>query len=79
MPHALDAARAALASGETRPDAIARAMADVISKEPAAQLDYAVVVDATTLAPQARATAESRALIAARVGGVRLIDNAALG
>jgi pantoate--beta-alanine ligase len=79
MPRALEAARAAFASGETRPDDIARGMADVIAKEPAAQLDYAVVVDAATLAPQARATKESRALIAARVGGVRLIDNAALG
>ena len=78
MPRALEAARAAFASGETRPAAIAGAMMDVVAKEPAAELDYAVVVDAQTLAPIERATGGSRALIAARVGGVRLIDNASL-
>jgi pantoate--beta-alanine ligase len=78
MPRALEAARAAFAAGETRPDAIAQAMSDVIRREPAATLDYAVVVNAGTLAPIARAEASTRALIAARVGGVRLIDNSAL-
>jgi pantoate--beta-alanine ligase len=79
MPAALEAARDAFASGETRPDVIAGAMKAVFASQPAAQLDYAVVVNAETLAPIERGTRESRALIAARVGGVRLIDNAALG
>jgi pantothenate synthetase len=35
-------------------------------------------VDAVTLAPERRASGESRALVAARVGAVRLIDNSAL-
>jgi pantothenate synthetase len=54
-------------------------MADVLAGEPAVTVDYAVVVEADSLQPEARATAASRALIAARVGGVRLIDNARLG
>jgi pantoate--beta-alanine ligase len=78
MPRALEAARAAFALGETRTAAIAGAIVDAIAKEPAAELDYAVVVDAETLAPSTSATASSRVLIAAWIGGVRLIDNTAL-
>jgi pantothenate synthetase len=38
--------------------------------------EYAVIRDARTLGPVSAATRETRALIAARVGAVRLIDNA---
>jgi pantoate--beta-alanine ligase len=79
IPRALEAARAAFAAGESDPRALERAMADVLAGEPAVTVDYAVVVEAESLQPEARATAGSRALIAARVGGVRLIDNAGLG
>jgi pantoate--beta-alanine ligase len=79
IPRALEAARAAFAAGESDPLALERAMADVLAGEPAVTVDYAVVVEAESLQPEARATAASRALIAARVGGVRLIDNARLG
>jgi pantoate--beta-alanine ligase len=79
ISRALAAARAAFAEGETDPAALERAMADVIRAEPAAKADYAVVVDPETLTPVARASASSRALIAVRVGAVRLIDNGALG
>ncbi|HSA57997.1 MAG TPA: pantoate--beta-alanine ligase [Gemmatimonadaceae bacterium] len=78
VPRALDAARAAYATGETDPGALERAMAAVVAAEPAATLDYAVVVDAEALVAAARASESSRALIAARVGSVRLIDNSAL-
>jgi pantoate--beta-alanine ligase len=79
VPRALDAARLAWAAGETNPAVLERTMAAVIEREPAATLDYAVVRDAETLLPVARTTGASRALIAARVGPVRLIDNAPLG
>ena len=79
VPRALEAARVAFAGGETDPDALERAMTAVITAEPAATLDYAAVRDAETLEPVSRATAESRALVAARVGTVRLIDNCAIG
>ncbi len=42
------------------------------------EVDYAVVADARTLEPWAGDPRPPRALIAARIGGVRLIDNAAL-
>jgi pantoate--beta-alanine ligase len=79
IPRALAAARGAFAAGVTDPPALERAMADVIAREPDVTADYAVVVDADSLQPLTRATAASRALIAARVEGVRLIDNTALG
>lgn len=79
VPRALQAARATYSSGETDPAILERAMAAVIAGEPAAALDYAVVRDAETLRAIDRANADSRALIAARVGPVRLIDNCALG
>jgi len=79
IPQALAAARGAFAAGVTDPPALERAMADVIARAPDVKADYAVVVDADSLQPLTRATAASRALIAARVGGVRLIDNTALG
>ncbi len=41
-------------------------------------VDYAVVRDAGTLEPLGDAGASARALVAARVGGVRLIDNISL-
>jgi pantoate--beta-alanine ligase len=42
-------------------------------------LDYAVIVDAATLAPIDRIDRPTRALVAAKVGSTRLIDNVALG
>ena len=78
VPGALAAARLAFAAGETSPRVLERAMAGVIEREPLAALDYAEVVDAVTLEPIERATATSRALVAAKLGSVRLIDNCAL-
>lgn len=46
--------------------------------EAGARVDYAVVVDSATLEPVDVVVEEARALIAASVGGVRLIDNAPL-
>ena len=78
VPRALEAARAAYAAGETDSAALEHAMAAVIAAEPAATLDYAVVVDSETLRPMERGSPGARVLIAARVGPVRLIDNGAL-
>jgi pantoate--beta-alanine ligase len=45
-----------------------------------ASVDYAVLADATSLAPiDALAGAPARLLVAARIGGTRLIDNMAVG
>ena len=68
----------AVGSGPSR---VEEAMAAVLAAEPLVRVDYAVVVDALTLA---RASGDvwpssARALIAAQIGTVRLIDNAAVG
>ena len=53
-------------------------MAAEFAARPGAELDYAVVVDPLTLAPMPVVDRPARALVAARVGSVRLIDNAPL-
>jgi pantoate--beta-alanine ligase len=79
IPMALEAARTAFAAGERSVAALEAAMHRELGHEPAVRPDYAVVVDAESLTPIERADERSRALIAARVGGVRLIDNVSLG
>jgi len=66
-------------AGERGVDALEAAIAAPIRAEPMAQLDYASVRDAHTLRPVARADPPLALLVAARVGGVRLIDNALIG
>jgi len=79
VPRALGAVRAAFAGGERRPDALAAAMRAVLDAEPRATVDYAEVVDPETLHSIDRAEANSRAMVAVRLGSVRLIDNSSLG
>jgi len=75
---ALSAARSAIASGERRPGAVADLLASVVATEPLVALDYGAVVDAHTLRtpPVLDGRRALRLLVAARVGAVRLIDNA---
>jgi pantoate--beta-alanine ligase len=74
----LSLAKVAVAAGERRPGAIAALVAEVVASEPLATLDYAAVVDAETLRTPERLDGRRplRLLVAAEVGGVRLIDNA---
>ncbi len=70
------AGRAAVASGETRPSRVAGEIASVVRAEPRARLDYAEVVDASDLSvPHDLTGRDLRLLVAAEMGGVRLIDN----
>jgi pantoate--beta-alanine ligase len=78
VPRALDAARARFHAGERAPAALEVAMREVLAAEPAVVTDYAVVVDGESLQPTTAAGESSRALVAVRLGGVRLIDNAPL-
>jgi pantothenate synthetase len=50
-------------------------MADLVTAEPRAELDYAEVVDAATFAVPDPLAGTLRLLVAARFGGARLIDN----
>jgi pantoate--beta-alanine ligase len=63
---------------DRRAGEVRRAMARTVADEPLALLDYAEVVDPDTLAPLDVLTpgAEVRLVLAAWVGGTRLIDNA---
>jgi pantoate--beta-alanine ligase len=55
------------------------AMRDTVASEPLAELEYAAVTDAVTLQPvDTLGERPARALVAAKVGGTRLIDNIAL-
>ena len=72
----LEAARREVESGERNPVPILAALRRVIDAEPHIALEYADIVDAETLDPVMNLNRPSYALIAARVGATRLIDNA---
>ena len=72
---ALVAGAAAIAAGERSAAAVRGLVADLISAEPLAALDYAEVVDADTLQEVDPLTGKLRLLAAARFGRARLIDN----
>ncbi len=75
LHRALDRAVARIEQGERDPDQLGREMAGVVAGEDLVDLDYATVVRAADLAPLGRLEGEVRALVAARVGSTRLIDN----
>jgi pantoate--beta-alanine ligase len=72
---ALTAGAGAIEAGERSREAVEGRMAEVVAAEPAFELDYAVAVDAATLAPVDPLVGDVRLLIAARLGRPRLIDN----
>jgi pantoate--beta-alanine ligase len=77
LSRSLRAGAALIARGEGRAQVIEDAMARVVAEEPSVDLDYAAVVRADDLRGVAsiRPDVAIRLLIAATVGGVRLIDN----
>jgi pantoate--beta-alanine ligase len=64
--------------GERDPAVVAAAMAREIGATPLTSLDYAAVVDEATFEPLAGLDRPARALVAARFGPTRLIDNVRL-
>jgi len=75
---ALRSAETLALGGECDAPALADAMRELVACEPLATLDYAAVVDRVTLAETDALEAPARALIAARIGATRLIDNLAI-
>ncbi len=71
----LDGARAAIARGERDALRIVAAMREMLRAEPLAEPDYVELVDAETLEPVTRLRGVCLALLAVRIGAVRLIDN----
>jgi pantoate--beta-alanine ligase len=72
----LDAVRQEIAKGERDAARLIAAMRAAIAAEPRIALDYAEIVDADTLEPVVSLRKTCYALLAARVGATRLIDNA---
>jgi pantoate--beta-alanine ligase len=72
----LDAVRREVAKGERDAARLIAAMRRVIDAEPGVALDYAEIVDADTFEPVVSLRGTCYALVAARVGATRLIDNA---
>jgi pantoate--beta-alanine ligase len=78
LHRALAAACGLAAAGERDCDALQAAARSVIAAEPRCALDYAVVVDPHTFQPLTTIEGDALLAVAARVGPVRLIDNAPL-
>jgi len=78
LSRALEHVRKSAETGDTDAAALETELAARIAAEPGVTLDYAAIVDAKTLERVTVLTRESRALVAARVGSARLIDNVAI-
>lgn len=72
----LDAVRREVAAGERDSARLLAALRRGLDAEPAVSLDYAEIVDAESLEPVVSLRGACYVLLAARVGGTRLIDNA---
>jgi len=72
---ALDGARNSISRGERDALRLTAAIREALRTEPLAELDYAEVVDAETLEPVTRLRGVCLALLAVRIGAIRLIDN----
>jgi pantoate--beta-alanine ligase len=72
---ALDGARASISRGERDALRLMAAMRETLRTEPLAESDYVELVDAETLEPMTRLRGVCLALLAVRIGAVRLIDN----
>jgi pantoate--beta-alanine ligase len=75
LHRALTAGLGALDAGERDPVRVNAFMRDVLNATEGVSPDYAVAVDAATLATPEKLSGEVRLLVAATVGPVRLIDN----
>jgi len=72
---ALDGARISIARGERDALRLTAAMREMLRAEPLAEIEYVELVDADTFEPVTRLRGACLALVAARIGATRLIDN----
>jgi pantoate--beta-alanine ligase len=79
LSRALRAVGQAFDAGERGGDALAARGHEVLAAERGIAVDYLAVVDPDTLEPVSHAERGSVALLAARVGATRLLDNLVLG
>jgi pantoate--beta-alanine ligase len=76
---ALITARRAFQAGEHDVERLRDTMRDMVGAEPLARLDYADIVDGATWEQPVTARPDSLMVIAAYLGGTRLIDNLVVG
>jgi len=76
LSRSLDALRREISAGDRDVVHLLSTMRRIIETEPGVSLDYAEIVDADTLEPVMALRKTCYALLAARVGSTRLIDNA---
>jgi pantoate--beta-alanine ligase len=79
LVESLRAATAAFASGERSGARLTAIGRDSLDTHPEVRVDYFAVVDPVEMKPIEAANADSVAIVAARVGPTRLIDNMILG
>jgi pantoate--beta-alanine ligase len=72
----LDAVRGGISSGERDPARLVASLRRVLDSDSGVKTDYAEIVDADTFEPAAGLNKGCYAVVAARVGSTRLIDNA---
>ncbi len=75
----LERAQQFVHGGEADAQKVLEEMKKVIAAEPRAQLDYVAIVEPTQLRSVERITAGTVALVAAKVGSTRLLDNLIFG
>jgi pantoate--beta-alanine ligase len=73
--HALDGARVSISRGERDALRLTAAICEMLRTAPLAEPDYVELVDADTLEATTRLRGVCLALLAVRIGAVRLIDN----
>ena len=73
---ALESLRRQILAGQRNAASLLASMRQLIESEPGALLDYAEIVDADTFEPVMACRKICYALVAARIGATRLIDNA---
>lgn len=78
LSRALSTAREMIACGERDVTKIETAMNEVLLAAPVDKIDYAKIVHADTLEPLSQAESPAVAILAARLGSTRLIDNCPL-
>jgi pantoate--beta-alanine ligase len=79
LVRALAGAQEAFQRGDGDRAAIESGILETLRTEDGVEPDYAALVDSATFQPAVEPTAQTLALVAARVGPARLIDNARLG
>jgi len=79
LSRALFAMRNAFRHGERRAESLLSAGREIIDGERAVTIDYLAIADPVTLEPVQDADERSVAMVAARIGRTRLIDNVVLG